>query len=102
MAIRFTPGPWLFNPITAVVHKDDQIGFFQIADCSNPVRLSVEEMNANAAIISCAPCMIAELDRSHALLNALWDVIPDANTKNKIMDQLAANSRVLAKARGEL
>lgn len=84
---------------TAITDAD---GHF-IARCNFlPPHRNVWEACANARIMSLAPCMIAELNRSHDLLNELLDYAPNAATKYYIMGQLEANSLVLAKARGEM
>jgi len=55
---KHTQGPWSYCDITAVVTTENPYGFFRVADCSNPIRLSVDQMNANARLIAAAPDLL--------------------------------------------
>lgn len=105
----WTPGPWRFEnwgdeiaPALVVVAKQSEAAGFcrEVADCSNSPGPE-EEQEANATLISAAPCQHERLKETTELLERLCnEPVPTADLDGEIARQIERNRATLAKATG--
>ena len=86
--MRHTSGPWSFSfgEVLRVRSKDGST-IANLTHLSNLKRRKIEEVTANAHLVSAAPEMLA-------LLEVIQDIVPASPYRDKI-------KAVVAKARGE-
>jgi hypothetical protein len=110
---KFTPGPWYSAP-NGEVYRRPYTDLYEFGgDVAGDVPIAITYLGnsdwenkyprtANANLIATSPELYAELERSHALLDNLRQMYKLTDvTQSVIGIQRAANSRVMAKARGE-
>lgn len=106
MTTKHTPGPWPYEctgdgkRITIGKGLVEGPNGYEVAevysdDCDS------EEVEANARLIASAPSLLERLEKSHTLLVALYVSEPDKSRREIIADHLDANSKIIAKAKGE-